>query len=100
MPWFSEVDLRVATGPTVYARGRAIVDAVSSVHTTADGVRAVVRGPADHAVFLGPASPGLIGECDCPVGSAGTFCEHCVAVGLALLGQGTPEDFRGHLLGL
>jgi hypothetical protein len=98
--WFSEVDLRVAAGPKAFARGRKIVDAVSSLHTTADGVRAVVHGTSEYAVFLGPASPGLIGECDCPVGADGTFCKHCVAVGLAMLGQGSPEDLREHLRAL
>ena len=100
MVWFSEVDLRVAAGPQSFARGRKIVDAVSSVRTTADGVRAVVHGSADYDVFLGPASPGLIGECSCPVGADGRFCKHCVAVGLVLLGERTPEDLREHLRSL
>jgi hypothetical protein len=98
--WFSEVDLRVAAGPQSFARGRKIVDGVSSVHTTADGVRAVVHGSSDYDVFLGPASPGLIGECDCPVGADGRFCKHCVAVGLVLLGQRPPENLREHLRAL
>jgi hypothetical protein len=85
--WFSEVDLRVAAGPTSFARGRDLVSAVLRVQPTAEGVRAVVR---DYNVFLGPASPGLFGECGCRFGVAGNFCEHCVAVGLALLG--TPAD--------
>lgn len=88
----------MAAGPNAFARGRKIIDAVSDLHTTADGVRAVVHGRADYAVFLGPASPGLIGECDCPVGTDGAFCKHCVAVGLVLLGQ--PGDLGAHLRSL
>lgn len=92
MAWFSEVDLRVAAGPGVFARGRKIVDAVAGLRTDADGVRAAVHGRAEYAVFLGPASPGLIGECDCPQGAEGAFCKHCVAVGLVVLGhKGVPE---------
>jgi tetratricopeptide (TPR) repeat protein len=53
-------------------------------------------------------------SCDCPVGSEGDFCKHCVAAGLAWLAEKTPgktspkekvaaptiEDVRGHLAGL
>ncbi len=90
----------MAAGPKVFARGRKIVEAVSDLHTTADGVGAVVHGRASYEVFLGPASPGLIGECDCPVGADGVFCKHCVAVGLVLLGQRTPQDLRSQLRAL
>ena len=102
MAWFSEVDLRVAAGPAVFARGRKLIGAVTSLHTTAEGVRADVAGRADYAVFLGPASPGLIGECTCPAGADGAFCEHCVAVGLVVLSEGEPviEDLREQLWAL
>jgi uncharacterized Zn finger protein len=104
--WFSEVDLRVAAGPKSYARGRDLVAAVADVRRTAEGIEAVVRGAgvaddgvddgvdsgvdegADYKVFLGPASPGLIGECGC---AEGGLCAHCVAVGLALLAEGEPS---------
>jgi hypothetical protein len=89
--WFSEVDLRVAAGPRSFARGRDLVSSVVDVRLTGDGVRATVGGTAPYEVFLGPASPGLFGECPCP---ADDFCPHCVAVGLAVLGS-APADSGG-----
>jgi hypothetical protein len=91
--WFSEVDLRVAAGPRAFARGQDLVSSVVEVRHTDDGVRAVVDGTASYEVFLGPASPGLFGECPCP---AADFCQHCVAVGLAVLGS-TPVDSGAEL---
>ncbi|HET9142886.1 hypothetical protein [Actinophytocola sp.] len=87
MVWFSEVDLRMAAGAATFARGRELTGAVGSVHRTAEGIEAVVADLGSHDVFLGPASPGLVGECGCPLGVAGGFCEHCVAVGMVLLGE-------------
>jgi hypothetical protein len=89
MVWFSEVDLRMAAGPAVFSRGSGLLSAVRDVETTADGVRALVRGSALYKVFLGPSSPGLYGECDCPFSTAGNFCKHCVALGLVLLARGS-----------
>ncbi|MFL6143434.1 MAG: hypothetical protein ACJ72N_16410 [Labedaea sp.] len=98
MVWFGEVDLRVAAGPKSFVRGRELAAAVADVRHTAEGIEAVVRGaqPAagaddgadEYKVFLGPASPGLIGECGC---AEGGFCAHCVAVGLALLAEREPD---------
>lgn len=85
MVWFSEVDLRMAAGPTVFERGEGLLDAVRDVETTAEGVRAIVLGSEAYKVFLGASSPGLYGECDCPFSTAGNFCKHCVALGLVLL---------------
>ncbi|HEU5471531.1 MAG TPA: hypothetical protein VFV67_12835 [Actinophytocola sp.] len=92
MVWFSEVDLRVVAGPASFSRGRDLLDAVASVSRTAEGVEAVVFDPDPYQVFLGPASPGLIGECGCPLGTAGGFCEHCVAAGLVLLAERSVAD--------
>ncbi len=88
MVWFSEVDLRMAAGPAVFTRGQGLLAAVRDVETTADGVRALVQGSEVYKVFLGPSSPGLFGECDCPFSTAGNFCKHCVALGLVLLARG------------
>jgi uncharacterized Zn finger protein len=99
MVWFSEVDLRVAAGAKSFERGRELISAVSGLRTTAEGVRAAVHGSAVYDVFLGPASPGLVGECSCPFGSAGNFCKHCVAVGLVVLAreQAAGVDLRPYL---
>jgi hypothetical protein len=99
--WFSEIDLRVAAaGAETFRRGRELAGAVSSVRRTDEGIEAVVADLGSHDVFLGPVSPGVIGECGCPLGVAGGFCEHCVAVGLVLLGQdAVPEPVSGDLAG-
>jgi hypothetical protein len=79
--WFSEVDLRVAAGPALFERGQNLLSDVTDMRSVPEGVQALVT---TFEVFLGAASPGVIGECGCP---AGGFCEHCVAVGLVLLGE-------------
>src|SRR5262249_15361569 len=59
-----------------------------------DGVRAVVRGNQDYTVTLAADDGVLDYSCDCPVGSEGAFCKHCVAAALAGLtrevGPGKP----------
>jgi hypothetical protein len=99
MVWFSEVDLRVAAGAKSFERGRELINAVSGLRATAEGVRAAVHGSTVYDVFLGPASPGLVGECSCPFGAAGNFCKHCVAVGLVMLAreQTAGVDLRPYL---
>jgi hypothetical protein len=52
-----------------------------------DGVRAVVRGNQDYTVTLGADDGVLDYSCDCPVGSDGAFCKHCVAAALAWLNR-------------
>jgi uncharacterized Zn finger protein len=50
-----------------------------------NGVRAVVRGNQDYTVTLTSDGGVLDYSCDCPVGSDGGFCKHCVAAALAWL---------------
>ena len=52
-----------------------------------DGVRAVVRGNQDYTVTLAADDGVLDYSCDCPVGSDGAFCKHCVAAALAWLNR-------------
>ena len=68
---------------------------------------ATVRGTHDYRVRLWIEDGGPAFECSCPMGEAGEFCKHCVAVGLALgdheapssSGQAsTTADIRAHLL--
>lgn len=60
---------------------------VESLEHDGDGVRAVVRGNQDYAVALTADDGVLDYSCDCPVGSDGAFCKHCVAAALAWLNR-------------
>ena len=68
---------------------------------------AIVRGTHDYRVRLWIEDGGPAFECSCPMGDAGEFCKHCVAVGLALGNHEAPSspgeapataDIRAHLL--
>ncbi len=58
---------------------------VESLEETADGIHALVRGNQDYTVILTAGDGVLDYSCDCPVGSEGAFCKHCVAAALAWL---------------
>jgi len=58
---------------------------VESLEDRAGGIRAVVRGSQDYTVELSSDDGVLDYACDCPVGSDGAFCKHCVATALAWL---------------
>ncbi|MCX5010466.1 SWIM zinc finger family protein [Streptomyces sp. NBC_00555] len=45
------------------------------------------RPPPDPPRLSWRGDGPLTGWCDCPYGQGGNFCKHCVAVGLAALGQ-------------
>lgn len=60
---------------------------VESLEEWEDGVRAVVSGTQDYTVKLSSDEGILDYNCDCPYGSDGTFCKHCVAVALAWLNR-------------
>ncbi len=62
---------------------------VESLEDDDNGVRAVVRGNHDYCVTLTSDDGVLDYSCDCPVGSDGAFCKHCVAAALAWLNRGT-----------
>ncbi len=47
-----------------------------------------VSGTRDYKVKLRLEDGELDGSCDCPMGDAGVFCKHCVAVGLTYLEGG------------
>jgi uncharacterized Zn finger protein len=60
---------------------------VESLAEISGGVRAAVRGNQDYTVRL-TADEGMLDySCDCPVGSGGSFCKHCVAAALAWLNR-------------
>jgi hypothetical protein len=83
--------IRRLAGAQSYQRG---LDYFSHGHVESledrDGsVRAVVRGNQDYTVALAADDGVLDYSCDCPVGTDGAFCKHCVAVALAWLNRAT-----------
>lgn len=60
---------------------------VESLEDRGDTIRAVVRGNQDYTVTLTAGDGVLDYSCDCPMGSDGAFCKHCVAAALAWLNR-------------
>ena len=77
--------LRRMAGDPAYQRGLDyfLHGHVESIADLPDGVEAVVRGTLNYDVSLAVDEGVLDYTCDCPVGSDGAFCKHCVAVALA-----------------
>lgn len=86
----SEKALRAAAGDDVYERGEGHVEAVRVHSLAAGGATATVGGKAPCDVHLFWHDDVITGVCTCPRFSDRGFCEHMVAVGLAIL-----EDIRG-----
>ena len=71
-----------------YARGGAV-----AAITEGDGrIQAFVQGQRTHDVALWAEGARVQWRCSCPMGAAGEFCKHCVAVALAWTGQVTPDE--------
>jgi len=81
--------LQELAGGRSFARGEAYADdgRVSGLIEDGERVIAEVQGTHDYHVELWLDDDGLAYECDCPVGTGGVCCKHCVAVGLALLDE-------------
>ena len=79
--------IRRLADPQSYQRGLDYYSHghVESLEDRDESVRAVVRGNQDYSVTLAADEGVLDYSCDCPVGSDGTFCKHCVAAALAWL---------------
>ncbi|MBT2457595.1 hypothetical protein J7E98_23295 [Streptomyces sp. ISL-86] len=88
---FTKGDLRELAGDRSYERGLGYLDAVSRLEIEDGTISAAVEGTDRYEVELtddeAGDGPGLTGWCNCPYGLDGNFCKHCVAVGLAVLGQ-------------
>src|SRR5260370_23559422 len=69
---------------------------VESLEDRDESVRAVVRGNQHYTVTLAADEGVLDYSCDCPVGSDGTFCKHCVAAALAWLKRAAPARSSRH----
>ena len=88
----SDAVIRRLAGAQSYQRGVDYFSHrhVESLEETVDGVRALVRGNQDYTVTLTTDDGVLDYSCDCPVGSDGAFCKHCVAAALAWLNRAVP----------
>lgn len=93
----------LASAPS-YERGLAYFEAgrVGPLRASAGRVGATVQGSESYSVELHAEGEGLRFSCSCPIGVEGAFCKHCVAVGLAWLGERgdrtpTLDDARTHL---
>ena len=89
--------LRRLAGMPSYQRG---VDYFSHGHVESledhgGSVHGVVRGTQDYTVSLAADEGVLDYSCDCPVGTDGAFCKHCVAVALAWLNRTAGPAGRG-----
>lgn len=92
-----EALLRLA-GPRSYERGEAYLDAgrVSRLETGDDRATAIVQGTRRYRVELHAIAGGeLHCSCTCPMAASGAVCKHCVAVGLAALGEGAQPAASG-----
>ena len=87
----SDAVIRRLAGDRSYQRGLDyyLHGHVESIEERADCIRAVVRGNQDYTVELSSDEEMLDYSCDCPHGSEGAFCKHCVATALAWLNRST-----------
>jgi uncharacterized Zn finger protein len=95
--WFEDADLRRLAGRGSYERGVGYLDAIAELDELPDGVVATVHGSGLYRVRLYDRGGSLAGSCTCPVGQDGAFCKHCVAVGVAWLGEAASDQPDGRL---
>jgi uncharacterized Zn finger protein len=89
--------VRRLAGPQAYRRGLDYFRSghvTSLEHTKDDYIRAIVRGAENYAVNLTADEGVLDYSCDCPMGSDGSFCKHCVATSLAWLDAKNPQETK------
>jgi uncharacterized Zn finger protein len=85
---FTEDDIRQATEPRSFERGRRYLNAVTDLGIDTAEITATVSGRSRYRVSLTFGDGGLTGKCSCPHSGGRFFCKHCVAVGLAALELG------------
>lgn len=82
--------LQRLAGAQSFSRGEDYLENVRSLVEDGAIITASVQGTHAYRVKLTADGRHLDYECTCPVGDDGSFCKHCVAVGLAWLDeQGT-----------
>ena len=110
----TEASLEELAGERAFERGEDyFADGLVDTLNESNGVvTARVHGTYDYRVKLWAEKEELAFDCNCPVGQDGSFCKHCVAVGLAWLdrrqqnggvfrpaeGEVADEDIRAYLM--
>jgi hypothetical protein len=89
--WFTKDDVMARADTDRYELGLELYEQIGPLQVFADHVVAMV-GDDDHQVRLTGADGQLIGECSCPVGRSGVFCEHCVAAAVMAVDVTRPPD--------
>ncbi|MBU3694622.1 MAG: hypothetical protein FGM40_07325 [Rhodocyclaceae bacterium] len=81
--------LKSLAGGAAFQRGEEYFSdgAVGQLRVQDGKVSAKVRGTETYRVDLRGEGKQLVGDCTCPRAGDGYFCKHCVAVGLAYLGE-------------
>ncbi len=89
--------LRLAAGPRSFERGQDYFASgrVGSLAEDRGTIAAKVLGTRPYRVRLWAEGGELQCSCSCPVGQDGSFCKHCVAVGLAWLERQRPDRGTG-----
>jgi uncharacterized Zn finger protein len=82
---FTEADLLRLAGPARFERGRSLVDMVDDEYEDEYSLCATVTDGRPYLAMVHHRVGRLAGECDCPDGRPGSFCEHSVALGLSYL---------------
>jgi uncharacterized Zn finger protein len=79
--------LKRLADPRSFSRGEAYAaeDRVRALVVYGGAIRATVAGSEDYRVKLSVEQGSLAYSCDCPIGTDGVLCKHCVAVGLVWL---------------
>jgi len=90
--WFTRADVVARADTDRYKRGFELFEEIGSLQVLADQVVAVVGDDDRYQVRLTGADGQLIGECSCPAGLGGVFCEHCVAVAVMAVQVAHPPD--------
>jgi len=86
----TKAQLKELTGSGSWQRGMDYYKNgnVLSLLEDKDTIIGKVSGTRNYKVKLWVEDGELDGSCDCPMGDAGVFCKHCVAVGLTYLEGG------------
>jgi len=56
---------------------------VNAIAVSADVIEATVQGADPYSVRIAAQDGRIVSYCSCPMGDAGAFCKHCVALALA-----------------
>ena len=86
----TEAKLKRAVDPGSWKRGQQYfrMERAGQLLEDAGEIFARVRGGRNYRVRLWVEDGEAEGECSCPMGDAGVFCKHCIAVGLTYIDHG------------